>query len=84
MIPPNAATTGSQHPIGVASASHNVHFIGIRSSPARSLTIHPSSDYRRRLPSVDSSLGTGVFKRERRPVKFASLTLNSYRDSSFC
>ena len=57
MIAPNAATTGRQHPPGVAPTSRIVHFIGIRTSPAPSLTLHPSSDYSRRFPSVDSSLG---------------------------
>ena len=60
------------------STSRIVHFIGIRSSPACSLSLHPSSDYRRRFPSVDSRLGTSVFQRDRGPGKFASSTLNRY------
>jgi len=58
--------------------TETISFIGIRSSPARSLTLHPSSDYRRRFPSVDSSLGASVFQRGCGPGKFASSTLNSY------
>ena len=40
----------------MAAALRIVHFIGIRSSPARLLIPHPSSNLRRRIPSVDSGL----------------------------
>ena len=53
-ITANAAATGRQHPFGVVATPHIVHFIGIRSPPARSLVPHPSSDHHRRIPSVDS------------------------------
>ncbi len=40
-IAPSAATTGRQHPFGVFATPHIIRFIGIRSSPARSLVPHP-------------------------------------------
>ena len=58
-IAPSAAPTGHQHRLGAASTLHIVHCVDIRSSLARSLGPHPSSDRDPRCPSVDSGLADG-------------------------
>ena len=52
-ITANAAATGLNILLRVVATPHIVHFTGIRSSPARPLVPHPSSDHRRGIPSVD-------------------------------
>ena len=49
-ITPNPATTGRQHPSGVVVTPSSVHLTGIRSSPARPLVPHPSSDRQPQFP----------------------------------